>query len=1094
MMAKALALIVSLLFSSLGSYALAEVNIPNLNIPQIEKLTGEKGQYDLNDKSFKILVPRNDLNIVMSGVPITPEMGLTSWVTFKKAGNLAYINGDLILLQDQINPIMSLALAAGLQVTGLNNPYLWDSPRVMFMHIKGEGDELQLAKTVGQLFNKMVVTNNGGGDFPLGYFDYLPTTLDPEKIETIVGEKGQLKDGAFRIELNPTATHSWAVFTGTDNEAIVSGSISLRSSDLQKALVRLRSAKIYILAIYQDTADNVGGYTSINFWGVGNTQNLAKSLKDVFVIARNSISTNIEEMTEGLTSTIASNSYHEDIGIPPMQVALLQNKSCGCGYAKAIEFYGPMREEQDARLAYQWEINNKVHNLLQIASDEVKILVSLLPVTTQKIRETLPSARVTLSKLSVARNPVAELLIIRDAQPRISVATRIGSDLLANKPYPSAVVLLSYLSVVQHNSPNYTYQVALPYQIVNFLGSYLSKWSQQVKATLPFLSLPMANYKVALQVNVNKTVSVATPSPHVEVVASGQTNLNLLQKSLNTELPLPRVPTVVIVDAKPVIQSLPVKSNLSPITNVKILEKPFLSELALPTVPIVQEFSMNTAADLMNAELLEKSLYNEWPVIPVPDVRGIVSADIKSSLLAMQPQAVTTIIGQTNQQLLARILDNHLSAPEAPDVRGVVSINIKSLSTIPAPVTITGQTNQQLLARVLDNHLSALGAPDVRGVVSANIKLLSTAPAPAVISGQTNQQLLAKMFSSGLTMPAAPDVKSVVTATFVPEKTSPSITGQTNLYLLGKSLASELPAPTLPQIKSVPTINIVQGRTNVQMIEKTLSTNILSPTLPDIHSIVTASISNIPTGHTNLKVLEKSIANELPHPQAQDVHNTVTARVAEDETNLQLLQKTLSNELPLPKVPDVHNEVTVDVSKIQSPVKAVTKIVTKTPMLSQHYAALPLPRNKVISDERKSIKSLPAVIPVQSVIHTKIQTARVSPPKKMEHIIQKSLHTAFHKPDYDSKPTIKSAKTEHRLPVAHYVYHEALIPVVEKPRHIETAKKQPLDQAVESGLHLSRNKHIISRPIEAPITPDDGPAVVGNYPYDEEPADGGFGG
>ena len=134
-------------------------------------------------------------------------------------------------------------------------------------------------------------------------------------------------------------------------------------------------------------------------------------------------------------------------------------------------------------------------------------------------------------------------------------------------------------------------------------------------------------------------------------------------------------------------------------------------------------------------------------------------------------------------------------------------------------------------------------------------------------------------------------------------------------------------------------------------------------------------------------------------------------------------------------------------------------------MISQHYAALPLPKNKVLSNENKSIKSLPADIPVQSVIHNQIPTARVSPPKKMEHIIKKSLHTAFHKPVYDNKPTIKSAKIEHHPPIARYVYHEALIPVIEKPRSIE-----------------------------APITLNDGPAVIGNYPYDEEPAEDSFGG
>ena len=53
--------------------------------------------------------------------------------------------GDMVLLEEQVNPVMSVALDQGLEVTALHNHFFWDSPKVMFMHIGGRGNEDTLA-------------------------------------------------------------------------------------------------------------------------------------------------------------------------------------------------------------------------------------------------------------------------------------------------------------------------------------------------------------------------------------------------------------------------------------------------------------------------------------------------------------------------------------------------------------------------------------------------------------------------------------------------------------------------------------------------------------------------------------------------------------------------------------------------------------------------------------------------------------------------------------------------------------------------------------------------------------------------------------
>jgi len=52
--------------------------------------------------------------------------------------------GDLVLLQEEVNPVMSALLENGLEVTALHNHFFWEEPRIFFMHIHGHGKALDL--------------------------------------------------------------------------------------------------------------------------------------------------------------------------------------------------------------------------------------------------------------------------------------------------------------------------------------------------------------------------------------------------------------------------------------------------------------------------------------------------------------------------------------------------------------------------------------------------------------------------------------------------------------------------------------------------------------------------------------------------------------------------------------------------------------------------------------------------------------------------------------------------------------------------------------------------------------------------------------
>src|SRR5688572_22564183 len=170
-----------------------------LDIARIERLTGAKGVLDEKEGVFKVSVPRTDLAVTAAGVRVTPPMGLTSWAAFKRAGNHTIVMGDLVLLEDQVNPVMSAALDAGLEVTALHNHFFWDTPRVLFMHIGGMGDEATLASAVGHVLARIAATAGGRGEAPRAEIDPARTTLDPRRIDAILGRKGVLGAGVYKV-------------------------------------------------------------------------------------------------------------------------------------------------------------------------------------------------------------------------------------------------------------------------------------------------------------------------------------------------------------------------------------------------------------------------------------------------------------------------------------------------------------------------------------------------------------------------------------------------------------------------------------------------------------------------------------------------------------------------------------------------------------------------------------------------------------------------------------------------------------------------------------------------------------------------------
>src|SRR6516225_4680391 len=130
----------------LASPVFGQSNTQPLNTDGIAKAMGKQG--DLTGQMYKVSVPRSDLTVKIGDVRIKPALALINWAAFIKSGDTAITYGDLVLLEDEINPVISKLEEGGIELSALHNHLLHETPRIMYIHFVGRGNEEELAKGI----------------------------------------------------------------------------------------------------------------------------------------------------------------------------------------------------------------------------------------------------------------------------------------------------------------------------------------------------------------------------------------------------------------------------------------------------------------------------------------------------------------------------------------------------------------------------------------------------------------------------------------------------------------------------------------------------------------------------------------------------------------------------------------------------------------------------------------------------------------------------------------------------------------------------------------------------------------------------------
>ena len=256
-------------------------------------LTTLNRQGDFVANVLKVNIPRSDLAVTVAGVKTPTPFGFGGWVAMTRGtGGRDVLMGDLVLTQEEVNPVMTTLLDNGIEVTALHNHFFWDEPRLFYMHVHSMGTPAALATKLKPALSMIGKPAPAGTAAPAGAPPAIG--LNTAALAKTIGHEGDQTGAVYKIiigrdDLKLTdmgapinsrmGLNTWAAFVGTDANAAIAGDVAMVASEVTPVLKALRQNGLQVVAIHHHMTGTQPAIFFLHYWGTGQADKLAAGFR-----------------------------------------------------------------------------------------------------------------------------------------------------------------------------------------------------------------------------------------------------------------------------------------------------------------------------------------------------------------------------------------------------------------------------------------------------------------------------------------------------------------------------------------------------------------------------------------------------------------------------------------------------------------------------------------------------------------------------------------------------------------------------------------------------------------------------------------------
>lgn len=239
--------------------------------------------------------PRRDITLRIGDVTVAPALALGAWAGFAGEPSAATVMGDLVVLGDELKPVLAELANQRIGVTAIHN-HVVGEPQVTYVHFHADGEALDLATRLDRVLARTRTPRPPAAPAPQA------VTIDTATVFGTLGLRGRAQGNVAQVStvlvsgavtmhgktLNPALAYGTPINIQMVDagRAVATGDFSITADKVTPVLSALTTNGITGTALHSHLVGEEPKISYLHFWADGPLADVLRGLRAALDAAR----------------------------------------------------------------------------------------------------------------------------------------------------------------------------------------------------------------------------------------------------------------------------------------------------------------------------------------------------------------------------------------------------------------------------------------------------------------------------------------------------------------------------------------------------------------------------------------------------------------------------------------------------------------------------------------------------------------------------------------------------------------------------------------------------------------------------------------